>query len=262
MMPIIQKYVMITGATAGIGLASAKIFAKKGFNLVLTGRRQNRLLELKEKLIDKYACKVVTLNFDVCDKKAVKTAIESLDKEKIEIQILINNAGLGLGFAPIHEGNVEDWEVMIDTNIKGLLYVSRLISEQMVARKFGHIINICSTAGHEVYPNGNVYCATKFAVDAITSSMRIELFDKGIRVSQISPGAVEETEFSIVRFKGDEKRANIYSDYNPLTSKDVAKSIYFIASQPKHVNIKDIILTGTQQASSTLFDRSGRIYDK
>lgn len=259
---ITQKYVMITGATAGIGLATARLFAKKGYNLVLTGRRMDRLEELKSKLVEKYACKVYILHFDVRDKDAVASAISELDRDKVAIDVLVNNAGLALGFAPVHKADIEDWEVMIDTNIKGLLYVSRLLADRMAERGSGHIINLCSTAGHEVYPNGNVYCATKYAVHALTESMRLELFDKGVRVSQVSPAAVEETEFSIVRFRGDKKRADIYSDYNPLTSKDVARVIYFIASQPKHVNLRDVIMSGTQQASSTVFDRSGRKYDK
>jgi NADP-dependent 3-hydroxy acid dehydrogenase YdfG len=174
------------------------------------------------------------------------------------LDILINNAGLALGADEFDRASLDDWEVMIDTNVKGLLYMSRMISPGMVERGWGHIINVCSTAGHEVYPTGNVYCATKHAVDAITKAMRIDLVSKGLRVSQVSPGAVEETEFSLVRYKGDKEKAKIYEEYTPLTSKDVAKAIYFMASQPKHVTVHDIVMTGAQQASATIFDKSGR----
>ncbi|MBP7184917.1 MAG: SDR family NAD(P)-dependent oxidoreductase, partial [Saprospiraceae bacterium] len=177
------------------------------------------------------------------------------------IDILINNAGLALGLNPIHEGKIEHWETMIDTNVKGLLYMTRLISPHMVEKRKGHIINICSTAGKETYPNGNVYCATKFAVDTLTKSMRIDLHTFGVRVSQVSPGHVEETNFALTRFEGDKERAKIYSNFNPLKSKDVADAIYYIASRPPYVNIQDILMMGTQQANSTFIDRSGRKYD-
>ncbi len=254
----LQKIVLITGATSGIGKATAKVFAKNGYDIIITGRRKERLKQIKLRLEQKYAIKVLSLCFDVRDKLAVKSNLNNLKGKWKNIDLLVNNAGLALGVDDFHEASLEDWETMIDTNVKGLLYMSKWVSNNMVKRSNGHIINICSTAGHEVYPKGNVYCASKHAVEALTKAMRIDLFDKGIRVSQVSPGAVEETEFSLVRYKGDAEKAKIYEDYNPLTSKDVAKVIYFIASQPKHVTIHDIILTGTQQANATLFDKSGR----
>lgn len=253
-----SKIVLITGATSGIGKATSAKFAKQGFNLILTGRRLPILQDLKKKYKRKYAIKVKILNFDVRDAAATKKAFNSLDNNWKKIDVLLNNAGLAKGFDPIHEGKLEDWETMIDTNVKGLLYMTRLVSPGMVKRKSGHIINICSTAGHEVYPKGNVYCATKHAVDALTKGMRLDLTQYGLKVSQISPGAVEETEFSLNRFDGDKNKAKIYEDYNPLTSRDVARTIYFVASQPQHVNIQDVLIMGRQQASSTQIDRSGR----
>lgn len=258
---MLKKIVLITGATSGIGKATSKVFAKAGYDLIITGRRKDRLKQLKQRLVEKYATKVHTLSFDVRNKEAVKKSIGSLKSSWKNIDILINNAGLASGFSKIQDGDVEDWDVMIDTNVKGLLYISRIVSEGMVARQKGHIINIGSTAGQEVYPNGNVYCATKYAVRALTKAMRLDFYDKNIRVSQISPGAVEETEFSLVRFKGNKRKASIYEEFNPLKSRDVAKVIFFVASQPKHVNIQDVLLMGTQQASATLFDKSGRRFD-
>lgn len=254
----IKKIVMITGATSGIGSATAKIFAKNGYQLILTGRRKERLEEIKKKLSNKYGVEIQTLCFDIRSRKDTNKSFNSLDKKWQNIDILINNAGLAKGFDPIHEGNVDDWETMIDTNIKGLLYISRLVSPIMVENRSGHIINICSTAGHEVYPNGNVYSATKFGVDALTKSMRLDLYKYDVRVSQVSPGHVEETEFALVRFDGDEKKSKIYNDFNPLKSKDVADTIYYIASRPKHINIQDVLLMGRQQAGSNFIDRSGR----
>jgi NADP-dependent 3-hydroxy acid dehydrogenase YdfG len=255
----IKKIAFITGATSGIGQATAKIFAKNGYCLVLTGRRKNRLDEIKQKLVGKYGVDIVTLCFDIRDNNATKRAFKTLKAEWKNIDILVNNAGLAKGFDPIHEGKIEDWETMIDTNIKGLLYITRLVSPEMVKHQKGHIINICSTAGHEVYPNGNVYSATKYAVDALTKSMRLDLYKHGIRVSQVSPGHVEETEFALVRFDGDEKRAKIYEDFTPLTAKDVAETIFFITTRPKHVNIQHVLMMGTQQAGSNFIDRSGRL---
>jgi len=254
--------ILITGATAGIGLATAKRFAKNGYNIILTGRRKKRLTEIKKLLIDKYAIKVKTLSFDVRNFEECSMAMKSLSNEWQDIDILFNNAGLAKGFDPIHTGSIDDWETMIDTNIKGLLYMTRLVTPGMVERKKGHVINTCSIAGHQVYNNGNVYCASKHAVEALTRAIRIDLHKSGIKVSQISPAHVEETEFAKVRFDGDVKRAKIYEDFNPLKSKDVAKSVYFIATQPPHVNIQDIVLLGTQQATSSMIDRSGRKYDK
>lgn len=255
-----SKKVLITGATSGIGRATAKLFSKRGYDVILTGRRQKRLNELKRKFEAKYGSKVKTLCFDVRDKKACKKAYQSLDPDWKKIDILINNAGLAQGFGPIQDGNLDDWETMIDTNIKGLLYVTRLVAKDMVKRKSGHIINVCSIAGHEAYPGGNVYCASKFAVDALTKTMRLDLYKHNVRVGQVSPGHVEETEFAKVRFDGDEEKAQIYDDFNPLRSKDVAFVIYFMANQPKYVNIHDIILTGSQQAGSNFIDKSGRKY--
>lgn len=253
-----SKIVLITGATSGIGKATSAKFAKQGYNLILTGRRLSILEELKKKYKRKYAIKVKILNFDVRDSSATKKAFNALDSNWKKIDILINNAGLAKGFDPIHKGKLVDWETMIDTNVKGLLYMTRLVSPGMVKRGSGHIINICSTAGHEVYPKGNVYCATKHAVDALTKGMRLDLTQYGLKVSQISPGAVEETEFSLNRFDGDKNKAKIYEDYNPLTSRDVARTIYFVASQPQHVNIQDVLMMGRQQASSTQIHRTGR----
>ena len=253
-----KKCVLITGATSGIGLATAREFAIHGYDLILTARREDRLKEVSDELSLNSTIEVQTLCFDIRDQKACATAMASITKP---IDVLVNNAGLARGLDFIHEGDLTHWEEMIDTNLKGLLYMTRLISPGMVERKSGHIINLCSTAGKEVYPKGNVYCATKFAVEALTKSMRADLYTHGIRVSQVSPGHVEETEFARVRFDWDVEKANIYKDFNPLTSKDVAEAIYFIASRPPHVNVQDILMMGTQQAGSMMVDRSGRKYD-
>ncbi len=257
----LKKVALITGATSGIGRATAKQFAKHGYHLILTGRRNGRLKDLSTLLKDKYAINVLTLNFDIRNNKEVIKAVDSLQAPWNQIDVLINNAGLAVGVDGIDKANVSDWDIMIDTNIKGVLYMTRQISPLMIHRGEGHIINLCSTAGHEVYVGGSVYCASKYAINALTKAMRLEFFSKGLRVSQVSPGAVEETEFSMVRYKGDIEKANIYADFNPLTSKDVAKVIYYVASQPKHVNIQDVLFMGTQQASATTFDRTGRKYD-
>ncbi|GJM34602.1 MAG: hypothetical protein DHS20C18_36030 [Saprospiraceae bacterium] len=252
------KTVLISGATSGIGKATAEIFAKNGFRVLITGRREERLEEIKEYLTGEYNTEVQTLTFDIRDQDAVKANIEALAQEWQEIDILINNAGKAKGYAPIHEGELEHWEEMIDTNIKGLLYLTRAVSPGMVARQKGHIINVSSSAGKEVYPNGNVYCATKFAVEALTKATRLDLYQHKIRVSQVSPGHVEETEFAFVRFDGDAEKAQIYNDFKPLTSSDVADSIYYIATRPEHVNVQDISMMSTQQASNIFIDRSGR----
>ncbi len=258
----IDKTVMITGATSGIGKATATLFAKEGYRVIITGRRKSRLKELKKYFQRNFDASVKHLTFDVREKKAVLKKLGSLEGAWSQIDILINNAGLALGKDVINKGKLEHWETMIDTNIKGLLYMTRAISPSMVKRMKGHIINVCSTAGKEVYTNGNVYCATKHAVDALTKAMRLDLYTHNIRVGQVSPAMVESTEFSKVRFEGDEEKANIYTDFNPLTSDDVAESIYFMATRPAHVNIQDIVLLGTQQASSTNVNRNGRIFDK
>ena len=258
----ISKIVMVTGATSGIGKATAKIFAKKGYDVIITGRRQERLEAIQNKLSSKYGAKVQALCFDVRSYEEVQQALTSLPDQWQNIQILINNAGLAKGLDEIHEGSLDHYETMIDTNVKGLLYMTRAISPRMVERRSGHIINVCSTAGHEVYPKGNVYCATKHAVDALTKGMRMDLYKYDIRVSQVSPAHVEQTEFAINRFDGNVEKAKIYEDFNPLTSKDVADTIYFIASRPLHVNVQDILVMGTQQAPGGNIDRVGRKYDK
>lgn len=253
-----NQTVLITGATSGIGRATAAVFAENGYRLILTGRRTERLAEVKAALETEFDVQVHTLAFDVRDAAAVQQALNGLAPEWKQVDVLINNAGKAKGFDPIHEGHLEHWEEMIDTNVKGLLYLTRAIAPQMVARRSGHIINVSSTAGRETYPKGNVYCASKFAVDALTKSMRLDLYTHNIRVSQVSPGHVEETEFALVRFDGDADRARIYEDFKPLTSRDVADAIFFIASRPAHVNIQDVLMLGTQQASNVFIDRSGR----
>ena len=256
--PAVDQTVLITGATSGIGKATAELFAQNGYRVIITGRRAARLGELKAQFEEDYDAEILAIEFDVRDERATQEAIGHLSGKWAQIDILINNAGKAKGLAPIHEGKLEHWEEMIDTNIKGLLYMTRAVSPYMVERNSGHIINLCSTAGKEVYPNGNVYCATKFAVDALTKSMRMDLHRYNVRVSMVSPAHVEETEFALVRFDGDEDKAQIYKDFKPLTSRDVAESIFFIATQPPHVNILDIVLQGTQQASSLVIDHSGR----
>lgn len=252
------KTIFISGATSGIGKATAEVFAAHGHRLILNGRRVARLEALKNQFESEHHSEVHLLPFDVRNVNDIQQAIDKLPEEWRNIDVLLNNAGKAKGLAPIHEGRLEHWEEMIDTNIKGLLYLTRAVAPIMANNQKGHIINIGSTAGKEVYPNGNVYCATKFAVDALTKAMRIDLHQHNIRVSQISPGHVEETEFALVRFDGDSEKAKIYEDFQPLTSRDVAETIYFVATRPAHVNVQDVLLMGTQQASSTIIDRSGR----
>lgn len=249
-----SKTALITGATSGIGKATAVILAQNNYRLVLCGRRQDRLDELQKEL-SKFTS-VHTLVFDVRDKEAVFEQITYLPEAFSQIDILINNAGNAHGLDPIQTGSVDDWETMIDGNIKGLLYVSKAIIPQMIERKSGHIINIGSTAGKEVYPNGNVYCATKHAVDALNQGMRIDLNTFGIKVGAIHPGLVS-TEFSAVRFKGDtEKAQNVYKGFAPLQAEDIADIIHFVVSRPYHVNIADLVVMPTAQASSTIVNRS------
>tara|TARA_R110001592_G_scaffold48817_3_gene153103 strand:- start:1546 stop:2298 length:753 start_codon:yes stop_codon:yes gene_type:complete len=249
-----KKIAFITGATSGIGKATAINFALNGIDLVLCGRRQDRLDVLKKELGKEV--NVHTLNFDIRDKESVQKAIISLPKEFAKIDILINNAGNAHGLDTIQEGSVDDWDAMLDINVKGLLYVSKAIIPQMVERKSGHIINIGSTAGKEVYPKGNVYCASKHAVDAINQGMRIDLNPFGIRVGAVNPGLVE-TEFSTVRFKGDESRAeNVYKGFQPLKPEDIADIIHFVVTRPYHVNIADLVVMPTAQASSTIVNKS------
>lgn len=252
------KTILISGASAGIGRATARRMAAEGYRLILIGRRKERLEVLTAELEEAYGTETLLLELDVREQKAIADAISSLPEEWSTIDVLINNAGKAKGVDPIHEGKIEHWEEMIDVNIKGLLYLTRAVSPQMVVREAGTIINVCSTAGKEVYPNGNVYCATKHAVDAITHATRLDLVKHGVRVGQICPAMVEETEFSLVRFDGDAERAKIYEDFQPLRASDVAEAVCFMITQPRHVNILDLVLQGTQQASSTVVDRSGR----
>lgn len=243
-----KKIIMITGATSGFGRATALKFAKNGYNIIITGRRKERLDELEKELNSYENIKVLSLNFDVRNREEAASVINNLPKEWKEIDILVNNAGLAVGLSHIDNGNIDDWERMIDTNIKGLLYVTRAVTPFMVARGKGHIFNIGSIAGKEAYENGNVYCATKSAVDSLSKSMRIDLLKNNIKVTQIAPG-MAATEFSIVRFKGDEKKADaVYTGFEPLTGDDIADVIYFCATLPAHVCINDLVITPTQQA--------------
>ena len=249
-----SKIALVTGATSGIGRATARILAQNNYKIILCGRRKERLETLEKELSE--FTQIYTLCFDVRDKKAVFQSINSLPSDFSKIDVLINNAGNAHGLSPIQDGDVDDWDAMIDINVKGLLYVSKAIIPQMIERKSGHIINIGSTAGKEVYPNGNVYCASKFAVDALNKSMRIDLNPFGIRVGAIHPGMVE-TEFSEVRFKGDkDKAATTYKGLKPLTPEDIADIIHFVVSRPYHVNIADLIVFPTAQASATIVNRS------
>ena len=251
-----KKIIFITGATSGIGEASAEIFAKNNYDLIITGRRNEKLLQLVDKLTNTYKVEVLPLCFDVRNKKEVKLAIDSLPKKWKNIDVLLNNAGLAVGLDKIQNGNVEDWETMIDTNVKGLLYVSNEIIPFFIKNKKGHIINIGSTAARTVYEKGNVYCASKFAVDALSKTMRIDLLEYGIKVTQISPGAAE-TEFSVVRFKGDKTKAsNAYSGYKPLVAKDIALNVYYVTTLPPHVCINELEVTALAQANSTSFYKS------
>jgi len=259
MSEIIRKVALVTGATSGIRAATAKIFAKNGYRVIAAGRRTERLNELKEKLEAKYALDVLPLTFDIRDYDQVEQAYNSLPSDWKEIDVLINNAGLAAGLNPIEKGDLDDWNTMIDTNLKGLLYITRLVSPSMVAKGKGDIINVGSTSGSQAYPNGNVYCATKAALNMLTQGMRLDLYTKGVRVSEVNPAHVE-TEFAKVRFKWDEQKAAIYDEFTPLRAKDVAKSIYFIASAPRHVTIQSITLAGTQQAGANFIDKSGKKY--
>ena len=250
-----NKTALITGATSGIGRAVADIFAENKYNLIVTGRRSERLQELKAALERQHGISVLALCFDVRDNDEVVRNIASLPVEWRNIDVLVNNAGLAVGLNHIQDGVLDDWERMIDTNIKGLLYVTRAVSPLMVARNSGHIVNICSVAGKEVYENGNVYCATKHAVDALSKAMRIDMLGHNIKVTNICPGAVE-TEFSIVRFKGDTQRAaGTYKGIEPLTGRDIAECIYFAVSLPQHVCINDMMIMPTAQADSRTFNR-------
>lgn len=241
---------MITGATAGFGRATAIKFAGNGYKVIVTGRRLDRLKELEKELINAKA-EVLALNFDIRSREEVYSAIFNLPGQWKNIDILVNNAGLAAGLSHIDEGDTDDWDRMIDTNVKGLLYVTRAVSPIMVARNSGHIFNISSIAGKEVYENGNVYCASKHAVDALSKAMRIDLLRHGIKVTNIAPG-MAETEFSVVRFKGDREKADaVYKGVKPLTAEDIANVIYYCATLPPHVCINDLSITPVQQAAVT-----------
>lgn len=243
--------VLVTGATSGIGKSTAEIFAKNGHDLIITGRRKERLEEIENGLKKKYNVHVTSLCFDVRKVDEVEAAIQNLPSELKKIDVLINNAGLAAGLAPINDGELQHWERMIDTNIKGLLYMTKAVCKLMIERKSGHIINIGSIAGKEVYANGNVYCATKHAVDALNKGMRIDLLPHNIKVTAVNPGMVE-TEFSIVRFDGDEERAKkVYEGLQPLKPEDIAETVYWAASRPGHVNINDIVIMPSVQATAT-----------
>lgn len=248
-----KKTALITGASSGIGRATARYFASQGLRLILCGRRRHRLEQLREELAEQTG--VFLLDFDVRDKEAVFEAIGSLPGGFSAVDILINNAGNAHGLDPIEEGKLDDWDAMLDINVKGLLYVTKAVLPQMIVRRAGHIIHIGSTAGKEVYPGGNVYCASKHAVDAINQGMRIDLNQYGIRVGAVNPGMVE-TEFSEVRFKGDKEKAKkVYAGFQPLKPEDVAEIIYFVISRPPHVNIADLVVMATAQASSTIVNK-------
>ena len=243
----------ITGATAGFGKAIAIKFAMHGWDVIINGRRTELLNQLEQEIVATYDTKVFTLPFDVRIKNDVINSINSLPHEWKKIDVLVNNAGLASGLASIQEGDINDWEIMIDTNLKGLLYVSSVVMQLMIERNKGHIINIGSIAGKEAYAKGNVYCATKHAVDAISKSMRIDLLQHGIKVTSVNPGAAE-TEFSLVRFKGDfEKAKLVYQGFEPLRAEDIAEVVYFAATRPAHVVLNDIVITPLAQANTANF---------
>jgi 3-hydroxy acid dehydrogenase/malonic semialdehyde reductase len=248
-----KRIALITGSTSGIGEATARLLAKNNFNLILCGRREDRLQKIQQELSAQ--TQVTTLSFDVRDRDGVIKALQSLPAKWKAIDVLLNNAGNAHGLAPIQSGDVEDWDAMMDINVKGLLYVSREVIPGMTERKTGHIINIGSIAGKEVYANGNVYCASKFAVDALTRGMRMDLNPFGIKVTSINPGLVE-TEFSLVRFKGDETKASsVYKGIEPLRANDIADIILYVLSAPAHVMLADITVFPTAQGSATLINR-------
>jgi len=250
-----EKTVLITGATSGIGKATAILLAENGYRLILTGRRNDRLIVLKSELESKFNIKVLTLNFDIRSREETEKALEEVKNNSLDVDILINNAGLAAGLNDINEGFTDDWERMIDTNVKGLLYISRIVSQWMVQKGNGHIINISSIAGKETYPKGNVYCASKHAVQSITKGMRLDLLKYGIKVTSVCPGAVE-TEFSLVRFNQDKNLAGqVYEGFTPLDANDIAETILFVITRPAHVNIDDILVMPTAQAYSRDFNR-------
>ncbi len=246
-----MKTALITGATSGIGEATAYILAENNYRIIITGRRKERLEALKTKLNEKYQSPVLALTFDIRQYNEVREVLGGLPKEWQDIDVLVNNAGLAVGADSIDEGDLDDWNRMIDTNIKGLLHVTKSILPGMKKKKSGHIINIASIAGKEVYLKGNVYCATKHAVDALSKAMRIDLLPYHIKVTNIAPGMVE-TEFSVVRYKGDREKADeVYRDMKPLTGKDIAETIWFVINRPAHVTINDILIMPTSQANTS-----------
>jgi 3-hydroxy acid dehydrogenase / malonic semialdehyde reductase len=251
-----KKIALVTGATTGIGKATAIKLAQNNFNLIITGRRKDLLDNLKKELGIKYKSDVITLNFDIRDPKAVEEMFESIPENWKAIDVLINNAGLAAGLNSIQTGNLEDWDQMIDTNVKGLLYITRKVAPLMIEAGHGHIINISSIAGKEVYENGNVYCATKHAVEALTKGMRIDLVKHNIKVTAISPG-MAETEFSLVRFKGDKAKAEAFYDgFSPLLAEDIAEAIWFAVTRPAHVNINEMLIMPTAQANASTIHRT------
>lgn len=252
---LMKKIALITGATSGIGKATAERLAKEGYDIIITGRRQNRLDELQTQLQTQYGVDVWALCFDIRHYSEVSENLGALPERWKNVDVLVNNAGLAAGLSPIQSGNIEDWEQMIDTNIKGLLYVTRTIAPLMVERKKGHIINIGSIAGKEVYPNGNVYCATKHAVDALSKAMRLDMVNYGVKVTQVCPGAVE-TEFSLVRFKGDKDKAEgVYKGFASLIAEDIADAICYAVTAPDHVDVQDVLVMPKAQASATNIHR-------
>lgn len=249
------KIALITGATSGIGKACAFKFAENGFDIIITGRRKSRLDRISDALEKEYKAEVLPLAFDIRDSKAVESAMDSLEEKWRDIAVLVNNAGLALDLKPLHEGSFDDWDTMIDTNLKGLLYISKPVSNFMISKGSGHIINIGSIAGKETYPGGNVYSATKHAVDGLTRAMRLDLFRHNIKVTQIAPGAVK-TEFSEVRFKGDkETAAKVYQGYHPLLPEDVAEAVFYVTTLPGHVNINDLLIMPMAQPNATTFNK-------
>ena len=253
-----NKNVFITGVTSGIGKSCAYAFAAEGANLIISARRLSLVEQIGKDIRNKFGVKVHTFKLDVQNKTEVDNSIKSLPEEFKKIDILVNNAGLGIGLDKFYEDNPEGWEAMIDTNVKGLLYVTHAVVKGMVERESGHIINIGSLAGHEAYPKGAVYCATKFAVDAITKSLRMDLVEKHIRVSTIDPGMVE-TNFSMIRFRGDEQKAkNVYKGVDPLTGDDIADAVVFCASRPANVNIAEMLILAGTQASAVVVHRENQ----
>ena len=250
-----NKIVFVTGATSGIGEACAHQFAANKYNVIIAGRRGDRLEKIATDLSSTYGAVILPVKLDVRNKEEVERVISDLPDAWKQIDVLVNNAGLALGLNPFQDGNDEDWDIMIDTNIKGLLYMGKAVAKLMIEHAKGHIINIGSIAGKEVYPKGNVYSATKHAVDAITKGMRLDLLKDGIRVTQVAPGAVE-TEFSKVRFKGDDERAEkVYQSYRPLKAEDVASVVFYTTSLPQHANINDVVIMPTDQANATTFNK-------